>query len=164
MASSIAEHPQRKKIIDAILSRQAYRDIEKWADPPVTRGSLSRFAVTLRHKTRDKVSAISEVIAQNANNDKELSPAVTRAVTEAAMLAVLDPIRERIAQHQRTIDRSLSTAEINEDGRTVASLISTDLKGLELDARLSGRLDNQQSGIVNNYYMLASNIQFDTPK
>ncbi len=134
--SSISSHPQSQKIIEAIVSRQPYRDIEKWTNPPVTRGSLSRFARDIQAKTRDAIGTANTALAQY---DAQLPDSVTNSVTHAALVAASDPFYARIQKHQVTLDREIGTS--TGDARGIAALISTDLKGLELHARLAGRLD-----------------------
>lgn len=70
------------------------------------------------------------------------------AVAQEALRAapIIDPYLARTAQHRQTIDRSLADAVADKDGKTVAALIGVDLKGLELDARLTNRLDNRPAG------------------
>lgn len=141
--SSIESHPQREKIIDALVSRQPYRDIEKWAVPPVTRGSLSRFASHFMRDTRAKIDAAKTAIT---NSGKELGDDVTASVTKAALAVATDPFLARIAKHQARADAALDAAD--GDARGTAALLGADYRGLELAARLTGRLSAGAGDIV----------------
>lgn len=139
--SSIESHPQRAEIIAALAAEQPYREIAKWSKPTVTIGTLSRFKSRTLQNLFANVSKANEAIANGMTRPEDV-----QSVTRAAMHVAIDPFCSRISQHAATIDNAIDDAktlrEGRMDGRTIASLISTDLKGLELKARLEGRLDN----------------------
>jgi hypothetical protein len=152
--SSIESHPQRQKIIEAILAGSTLRQITAWANPPVSTASICRFKRNALAKVQDSLSAANLAIA---NRDTDLPPDstivkqdVSLAVTRAALTAAADPFIARIQKHQATLDAAITDAAADKDARGIASLVSTDLKGLELHARLAGRLDTpaQQTNIM----------------
>jgi hypothetical protein len=144
MVSSIDKHPQRATIIEGLLAGKSLRAIGNSVNPPVHHVVLHKYKRKHIQPTMDGAAVLStalKALADSGEGNGVTIDAVT--ATRAALLA--DPYLARTAQHRATIDRSLTQAEADGDGRTVAALIGTDLKGLELDARLSGRLDSAQA-------------------
>jgi hypothetical protein len=56
---------------------------------------------------------------------------------------IVEPYIARVRKHQATIDAEMERVSSGEkpDPRGIAALVSADLKGIELDARLTGALD-----------------------
>jgi hypothetical protein len=147
MASSIETHPQRNQIVEGLLSGRSYREIGESVTPRVSAMALHRYKAKRIGPTLDGAGVLSKALQTLAQaNGQDAVPLDPKAVTQAALLA--DPLLARIARHQQTIDGSILEAQADKDGRTIASLIGTDLKGLELHARLTGRLESQQGPSV----------------
>lgn len=152
--SSIETHPQRQKIINALLSGSSLRQIAAWAQPPVTTAAICRW--------RQKATATLESARQQAklviaNNDKDLLDSngepkrdVMQAVTRAALTAAADPFIARVEQLRA--ERATVKAEAHGEGdyRAYAALDRNDLTELQLHAQLAGRLDTgaQQTNIM----------------
>jgi hypothetical protein len=146
-------HPMREQIDTELLAGKTPADIARssWLNPKLSRQAIWGYWVDHVKPRLGANTSILKALQDNgllseAANVERVGKELER-VTGAALLA--DPYRARIAQHQATADRAMVTAEANGDGRTVAALISTDLKGLELDARLTGRLDTSASPSVS---------------
>jgi malonyl CoA-acyl carrier protein transacylase len=135
----------RAKIIEAIAAGRPYREITAWAKPAVTTMQLSRFKgrsvdTIIRHVTDAKVAI--------ANNDKEIGSVESQAVMRAAMVTAADPFlraaEKQSARRARWMDEIESAGDYTDAGpdyQTLAKLDANDMKGLELHARLAGRLD-----------------------
>lgn len=146
----------RAAIIEGLLAGKSLRAVGNSVTPPVHHVVLHKYRQKHIQPTLDGANSLSNALKALAENSGGNSVAIDPiTATRAALLA--DPLRARIAQHQAVVDRSLVKAESDGDGRTVAALIGTDLKGLELDARLSGRLDSAQTTTV--HYVMAPTIQ-----
>lgn len=131
--------------MEALACNRPYREIALWADPPVTTMALSRYK---RSATAHISAVIAKANAAITNNDGHLTPSVMSAVTQAALLTASDPLLARISKHQATADAEIASA--SGDGRTVAALIGADLRGIELTARLTGRLDSGAAAVTVN--------------
>lgn len=149
-SSSIESHPQRKKIIDALVSGTSYRDITAWTDPPVTPMALSRYKrssvdALLRHVTEAK----SSMVNTNTGEAEINSEAVTRVALATASDPFLLAATKQMARRERwmrDIEDAGDYSDSGPDFATLAKLDRNDQTGLELHARLAGRLD---SGAVN---------------
>jgi hypothetical protein len=144
MASVIDGLPQaqRQKVIDALLAGQSLRKVAKLAGVSHTVvDDYKRKVFTPTLNAAQKLNAVKE-LAQSPQEQVVATTTLTRAVLHS------DPLLARIAEHQQTVDAAIGFACDNEDPKSVAALISTDLKGLELHARLTGRLESQQGPSV----------------
>ena len=141
MASLIDKLPQeaRQKVIDALLAGKSLRKVASLAGISHTQVAEYKRKVFLPTlQASQKINAI-KALAETPEDQLAIPANLTRAALAA------DPILSRIAAHQERVDRSLQSAESKEDARGVASLVSTDLKGLELQARHTGRFDAPQA-------------------
>ena len=160
----VERHPQYSRIIQAMAERVPDSQIAKaqWLKPPIDRTTLWRFRKTkLEAKLQQAalgpatVAATLQAKGLLANTD-QVNEAVNAVVAATVARLGADPYLARIARHQQTIDDSLQDARADKDGRTVAALIGTDLKGLELDARLTGRLETVAT--TTNIYVVQNAI------
>jgi hypothetical protein len=134
--------------VDAILAGQPYRDIEAWAVPAVTRGSLSRFKLAALANTRAAITAAKTAIAIN---DTGLAPAVTNGVTKAVLAAAADPFIGEIFERKARRERWIHAAEgkladpastVDPDHKALAAHDRNGGQDLELHARFANRLDS----------------------
>ena len=144
--SSIESHPQRQKIIDAILAGQSLRLIASKADPAVSPAAISRFASRI---SRNTAETIAQAKAAIANKDKGFDPFLDQAVTRAAMTAAVDPFMARAVKSDARRDRWMEACEADADYRTLASLDRNDLTAQQYQAQLAGRLESGVSLNVN---------------
>jgi hypothetical protein len=147
MASVIERHQQRALIDSMLVEKRPLREIGRSVTPPVSAMALHRYNEKHIKPTLEGVATLSKAL-QSLAEGSVMDPALldSKSVTQAALAA--DPLLARIARHQATIDGSILDAQADKDGRAIASLIGTDLKGLELHARLTGRLESQQGPSV----------------
>jgi hypothetical protein len=137
MPSQIEQLPEtaRQQVIDALLAGKSLRDVAEIAGTShvaVQRYKRNTFRPALRTAQQLRTSQ------QLSCNGAELT-ATTAALTKAVVGA--NPILRRIQEHSDTIDEAINAAGGEGDHKSIASLIRTDLVGLELTARLSGLLD-----------------------
>jgi len=161
---ALDSHPQKQKAIDWLLAGQSVRAVAARLHPPVSFNAVQRYKEAVVRPAARAAATISAAIGNGKSlPDNPLSPAVTTAVQSAIQAQpVADLYLSRIAQHRATTDRCVSQAVEDGDHRSVAALISTDLKGLELDARLTGRLDGP-GATQNNYYIMAGSVSMTVP-
>ncbi len=148
MALAVENHPDKDRIINALLSGMSLRKLAATLDPPIHFTSLQRYKLQKVRPVTRNAHAIAKILGKSKAMTAEQLADVTRELATEAILAapVADPYLARTAQHRQTIDEALIDAKADKDGKTIAVLIGTDLKGLELDARLTGRLESRQSG------------------
>lgn len=150
----VESHPQKQEIIDALLSGSTLRAIAVTLDPPVSVMALCRYRKSIVRPALRRAAAVAKVQKLSDANGKTMerhgitavSDDVAPALVQEASLALkhaemTDPYLARIAKHQATIDAAIAEAD---DGKTIAALVGVDYKGIELDARLTGRLDHDK--------------------
>lgn len=137
--STLETHPQRLRIIEAIVAGRPYSEIEAWSNPPVNRGALSRFK---RRAIAVQDQAVKDAKIAIANNDKGLDAADLPAVQRLALSAAADPFILRALKSDARRESWMVKAENKEDYRTLASLDRNDLTSQEFQARLAGRLES----------------------
>lgn len=136
MAHRIDTHPDRQKIVDALLSGESLRDIAKMAG--ISHQSVARY----KRSVVPKAIKNARIILQNQpvpETSKE-QIALHAEVTKAALIA--DPYVSAIASKRDRLTRCLAQAEQKEDFKSVAALDSADTRNLTLLAQLEGRLDS----------------------
>jgi hypothetical protein len=146
--SSLESHPQRQRIIDAIVAGRPYREIAAWSSPAVTTAAISRFKSRAIAVTDQAVIAAK---AAFANNDKQLQGADTKAVTRAALAVAVDPFVAALVKKDSRRERWIADAEAKPDGMDHRALAAYDRNGtvdLELHARLTGRLEQTGPNIA----------------
>ncbi len=135
MASVIEKLPeaQRKKVVDALLAGQSLRKVAKIAGVSHTQvDDYKRTKFMPMLQAAQKLNAVRE-LAESPEDQITNTSNLTRAALAA------DPLLSRISRHQATLDAEIASA--TGDARGVAALIGTDLRGIELHAKLTGRLD-----------------------
>lgn len=145
LSSSIKGHRQEQRIIDALAAGTPYRDIASWTDPPVTPMALSRYK---RSAVDALLRRVTEANAAVANNDTNLTTVNSNAVTQVALAQASDPFllaaqkqTDRRGRWIREIENAGDYTDSGPDYATLAKLDRNDQTGLELHARLAGRLD-----------------------
>lgn len=144
--SAIEGHPQRHKIIEALLAGQTLKQIAAWTEPAVSTAAICRWRRNAIAPANQALSAIAP------NNDIHAIPTAAhvdhQAVTRVALLNAADPFLTAVA-HQTTrrarwmrdIEDAGDYSDNGPDYKTLAVLDRNDQSGLELHARLAGRLD-----------------------
>ena len=163
-SSSLAGHPQRQRIIDALLAEQPYRIIQEWTVPRVSTGALARFKrsamAELAGAPRSKSAQQTEraLIDNRSNNG-------ANSATRAALTAQSSPFRSRLEQMWGRAERSMDRAETavrvtmdkesgeylvaGQDVAAIAPLMAQAHKNLELLGRATGELASTDQNVTN---------------
>ena len=136
---TVDTHPQRAKIIDAVLAGQSCREISKGLDPPLHYVTIARFAQRSKQALAQQAAAAKALAEQQHGDTGKLQPGDLIEATKAALTA--NPILARIEKKYERYDRWIEGAEKKEDFRTCASIDGTETKALELQARMLGLID-----------------------
>lgn len=157
---SIDTHPQRQKIVDALVAEQPYRDIVTWATPSVSTAALSRFKRKALAELRgiSKQSDSAPIYDSGGHN-------VTNSVSRAALTAQASPFRARLQSMWERAERSMDRAETavrvtmdkesgeymvaGQDVAAIAPLMAQAHKNLELLGRATGELANAEGPVTN---------------
>jgi hypothetical protein len=148
MASAIETHPQRQKIIDAIISGQGCDTIARNAKPRLNKVTVWRYAKNVVKPALEKAAAGAKVLAAadlqlpppNGITENQGAIDATRAVIAA------DPFVSRIQKQYDHLDEGYRLAREARDPRAIAAVASADSRANELHAKLEGRLDSQPTG------------------
>lgn len=166
MASTIEDHPQRKAIVDALLAGESIRRIASRISPPVSPAAVQRYRASIVAPAIRKVQAkLLEVNATQQVNGKPVTAPVLQnrlesnaqgheARIEAARSAVADPLLERLRIKNQRRERWFGFAEEKQDARGLAALDTCETRDLELEARLTGRLDTAPVNVTNNFMIM----------
>ena len=156
--SAVESHPMRQKIIDAILAGQTLKQITAWTVPSVSTASICRFKRNALAKTGRVVNqAVADLIQSDANLPHYPDSRVSQSVTQVALAVASDPflcaITKSATRRERWMKDIEDAGDYGVDGpdyKALATLDRNDLTGLELHARLAGRLDNAKAEITIN--------------
>jgi hypothetical protein len=143
MALAIEQHPQYPQILDWIAQGVDNPTIAKRLQPPIDQSTIWRFRRKRLVPALQGSAAVVNDLARKGLLRDDIHPEhAMQAIRDASVQSVAaDPLRSRILKHMETLDAAIQDARDDKDARGIAALISTDLKGMDLDARLSGRLD-----------------------
>lgn len=134
----LGNHPQRAKIIDAILFGESDLSIEKWVTPHVSRITVGKLRGQVK---RERETAI---LAEKVRQIESLALGRTNesiSVDEFAKAAVLGSRHlERIRANDELLDASKRIAIDSNDLQALTGLIKTDYTGIRLAAELDGTL------------------------
>ncbi len=142
MALVLDTHPDREKLVEAILAGESLREVARRANVShtavqnyvrrVVRPAVRspRAAVNLL-KERPESSVSIEQVRQTVNIAKD-----------AASQSAIVPVMEKIARREARREALLSDAAESKDFRGYASLDSCEYRDLELECRLRGLLDS----------------------
>jgi hypothetical protein len=140
---SLSDHPQRDKIIEALIAGQTPDAVAQWCKPPLHKTTIWRFRrshiASKLSRIEETAKALQDNILQSAAGNQTVDPAVIQAATSA--LCTADPIMSRVlAKYQRYDDMYAKTV----DPQGFSSIDRAETQALTLHANLTGRL--QQSG------------------
>lgn len=104
MASVIDSHPQKQKIIDAILAGETVRKIAAWAKPPVSFNAIQRYKAAIVKPAIQQSQAVARII--NSTAKQSLTAEEKQAVQDAVQAAPVLAVRElRLARLQDRANR-----------------------------------------------------------
>lgn len=143
MALTVETHPQRTHIINSLLGGVSTRKIAATLNPPLHYTSLNRYKKQIVRPALSRAAATAKVLGESISMEpsKILDVAVETAAVALRDAPVTDIYTSRVRKHQATLDKAIENAMEEKDGRSVAALVATDYKGVELDARLNHALD-----------------------
>ena len=141
---------QRQRVVNALLAGASLRKAASLAGVSHTQvGEYKKKVLAPALQVAEKVNAL-RVVADSQDLTTVSPETLPRAVISAA------PLVSRIAEHQKAADTLLASAVGKQDARGAAAVISADLKGLELQARLTGLLDSGTHVHVNQLAVIMS--------
>lgn len=135
MDHAVESHPQRKAIVEMLLSGVPLRKIARNVTPELSPMALHRYKRAVLVPAAQKIT-----LADQAN---------TASVRSVTGVAAVQPHLARIAQRQADLDAVAGAAVAEGDGRTVAAIATADYKGIELAMRATGLLDAPAAPQVN---------------
>jgi hypothetical protein len=140
---AIDTHPQRDKILEALLNNESPQSIAKWINPPINHTSIWRYRRNRIEPKLKQAAETAKTLQQNALLAARASVAVPDDVIRDAAYASVaaDPIMSRVlAKYQRYDDMYAKTV----DPQGFSSIDRAETQALTLHANLTGRL--QQAG------------------
>jgi hypothetical protein len=139
-------HPERAKIIEAILAGIPVRQIaQSIGPPPISHHAIAKYRRDVVVPTLKNSSVLSKVLHfQGVNPVECLQDRGERELARAALVS--DPVMERLRQRAAERERLMAIAEAKEDIRGWAAVDRNDLTALELEAKLTGRLEAGSGG------------------
>jgi hypothetical protein len=141
---AVDTHPQREKIIEALVAGESPQSISKWCNPPINHVSIWRYR---RNRIEAKLSqvqqtakALQDNIIQATRDNGVVDPAVIHAATSA--LTTADPIMSRVLAKYSRYDDMLAKAQETGDLGGFAAVDRAETQALTLHANLTGRLQS----------------------
>lgn len=134
----MGNHPQLRKVIDAILQGESCNSISKWVSPRVTRFTIGKLAEQVRAqremaailaKAKQLQGAIDSVAETQQSVDK---------LTRGAVLGSRHI--ERVEQLLGPLERQVAEAEADGDRQGLSSVAKTALTAIRMQAELDGTL------------------------
>jgi hypothetical protein len=147
---AIDTHPQREKIIQALLDNEPPKKIAKWVNPPISHVSIWRYRST-RLKPVLKRAVNTAKLLQSANvplSDGKPTAEGVKAIELAKDALVDDPLLSRVTAKYERYDRWYSQAEETKDFGALASIDRAETTALSFHAELTGRLQGATSGTL----------------
>jgi hypothetical protein len=138
----VERHPMFSQILEALVRGDSAYEIHKWARPKIAESTLTRYrntklAPAVQAQAAAPMAMAQALQARGLLPDNEEVAEVVAATS--AVLAGADPLLQRIEKHQDIMDQALKDPEVKLGAKM--DVIRTDLKGIELFAKLTGRLD-----------------------
>lgn len=136
---AVEMHRQYPQILDWIAQKQSPVEISAKLKPPISRCTIWRY---IRDKVKPALqgpAAVVNDLAERGLLSQEVTPNQAMQAVLSATVAGMkaDPLLSRIQAHRATVDAKANGAT----AAGAAALIGADLRGIELEARLTGRLD-----------------------
>lgn len=155
--ATIDAHPERKKLLDMLLSGVSCREVARVAGLSHTAvANYKRKVVKPAMLTAVKLRTSQEVQPESVQQARETGE-LTRAVIAA------DPILARVAAIDADRARIKAAAEGKEDYRAWSALDRNDLSAIELHAKLTGRLVEHQAPTTQVVIVVPDRSQAQQP-
>ncbi len=140
-------HPQRQTIIEALLAGESSRSISRRITPPASFFSIAKLAKSVKSDlvTARVMEEARKLVSTGTIGVIQNMPTVN-AERLTAIAASAQPHLERIQKRQQQLDKLIDSEE---DGKTAATLIRTDLASIELAGRFDRSLESTAATVVN---------------
>jgi uncharacterized protein YdcH (DUF465 family) len=142
----LADHPQRERIIEALVAGESSYSVAQWCKPTVHPTTIWRFR---RNCIAPKLSQVEQFakslqdnILQSANGNATVNPAVIQNAVSA--LAVADPLLNRVNRKYERYDDMIAKAQKANDFGGFSAVDRAETQALRLHAELTGRLQSAQ--------------------
>ena len=151
---TVETHPQRKRIVDALLNGESARSVAKWTTPPLHFATVARYARRVKDAAAQQLAVAKVLATQRATAESGTENEQIELATKLAMTA--NPVLALIEKKHARYDRWIEGAEKKEDFRTCASIDGAETKAIELQARMLGLIDAPVSTTNIAVVLLAS--------
>ncbi len=136
--SILESHPQRQKIINALVAGSTLAQIVAWAVPKVTESAICRWRQKISRESASTIQSAQDILSTKDSPSDELLGGIA---TRVAMAVAVDPFLLAVQELRQDRARIKGKAEDTGDLRTWVAADRNDLTSLELHAKLAGRLD-----------------------
>ena len=138
----IDRHPQKQRIIDALLRQESPYSIAKWVNPPVNKVTIWRYRCSHIAPALQRAAARAKLLEKQglAEPNTELSPEAKQIVAEAKLDLVEDPIMARVNAKYARFDQVIPGTIASKDYAAFASVDKAETAALRFHAELYGRL------------------------
>jgi hypothetical protein len=148
VTSIIEDHPQRKRVIDALLAGESPLSVSRWIDPPVSEPSIQRYRKIV---VDPRAASVLAKVAQSQELTNTVQSADISALRPDPELVKLsgsgDYLVRRLARKAIRREKWYGMGERLEDIKGLASLDRVETADIELEAKLTGRLQQADGGI-----------------
>lgn len=151
--TKIIGHPMEDQIVQALLRKDTPQKIAQWVKPKVSVSAIREYGLRLRAAVRESSAAPSAMAqALQARGLLTDSPEVAEIVeATSAVLAQSDPLLSRVRRNYEALDDQmvveLAKPPSKRNAAAICGLVSTDLRAVEMEARLTRRLDSPAQGL-----------------
>lgn len=139
---AVDTHPQREKIIQALLDNEPPKKIAKWVNPPISHVSIWRYRTRKVKPVLERAVKTAKLL-QTANvplkDDKPTDTGIA-AIDLARDALTDDPLLSRVLMKYRRYDRWFDEAERQNNFAALANIDRAETGALTLHGNLSGRL------------------------
>ena len=139
---ALESHPMLDRIIGALMKGDSLESIRVWAYPTPSRNSLFRFKKNRMARVIEAKAGAPRAMA-TALQEKGLLPDCAEVdqvvAATAGAIAMADPLLSQMSKHQHIINEVLDDPNVKPVAKMDA--IRTDLKRVEMWAKLTGRLE-----------------------
>jgi hypothetical protein len=131
---AVDRHPQKQKIIDALLSGEPPKVIAKWCRPPIHFTTLYSFRKSVVLPALKRATQTANILN---NKDLDLTPQTSLAENSSAIVATsqaleTEPILRRLSAKFGRLDGAIAETLQKKDFETYAKLETTETRALEL--------------------------------
>ena len=166
MALAVESHPQREKIIEALLNGESAKKIAKWVNPRLSHVAIYNFRNAKVSPALTGVSQIANSLQAKVIGTEVSSPeSRQQAVKDATRTALtLNPILERMERRRLDRERILQQAEADKDYRAWAAVDRNEITATELEMRATGQLGESREAVNVQVALFVPRGPAETPR